>query len=116
MHVGSFKLPQRHHYQPETLNPTLPVHAQGVLPEDYRTQLCASIAAGGGGCPLGAQCQHAHAPAELRADAAVRLKLLPATYKTALCAAFLADGARAPSNGSVLCLQHLVLRTSRATV
>jgi len=92
------------------------VRAQGVLPEDYRTQLCASIAAGGGGCPLGAQCQHAHAPAELRADAAVRHKLLPATYKTALCAAFLADGARALSKGSVLCLQHLFLETPRATV
>ena len=66
---------------------------QGALPEDYRTQLCASIAGGGGGCPLGAQCQHAHSARELRADAAVRLHLLPATYKTSLCTAFLADGA-----------------------
>ena len=66
---------------------------QGALPEDYRTQLCASIAGGAGGCPLGAQCQHAHSARELRADAAVRLRLLPATYKTSLCTAFLADGA-----------------------
>ncbi|KAK9832519.1 hypothetical protein WJX81_004663 [Elliptochloris bilobata] len=66
--------------------------AQGVLPDDYRTQLCASIAAGEGGCPLGKACQHAHAPSQLRADAAVRLNLLPATYKTSLCTAFLADG------------------------
>ena len=65
---------------------------QGVLPDDFRTQLCASIA-GGRACPLGAQCQHAHAPAQLRADAAVRRGLLPAAYKTALCAAHLADGA-----------------------
>ena len=65
-----------------------------MLPDNFRTQLCASIVAGAAGCPLGAECQHAHSPGQLRVDAAVRAKLLPETYKTSLCAAHLADGAR----------------------
>ena len=72
---------------------------RGVLPADFRTSMC-STALASLRCPLSSSCMHAHSLKELRAAAAVQLKMLPADYKMFICSSFNDTGEHQGSAGS----------------
>ena len=70
---------------------TLWVLWQGFLRQDYRTNLCQTVA-DGTPCHLANRCQHAHSYSELRLNAAIALEKIPPDFKTSLCDDFLITG------------------------
>ena len=64
---------------------------QGLLPEDYRTELCPALIKAGA-CSARNSCVHAHSLEELRTEAAVRAGKLPKDFRTSFCEEALAGG------------------------